>query len=391
MMPGPDSPLAGIRLLYVVNVDWFLVSHRLPLVRAAIEAGADVTVACADTGSMEPIRALGRVKVVELALSRSGTGPIGELKALWAIASTVRRTRPDVVHSVTIKPVLYGTLATRLLTRDARIINAVSGFGYTVEGSGHRLLSSMVTMAYRVLFRSRRVAMIVQNEGAREWLLRNRCTTSERIHVIEGAGVDCNRFAPPPEPRASNELQVLLASRMLRDKGIDEFAKAAAIVKQTCPRARFILAGSTDVGGNPTSYTDAELGLLCASHPVEWVGHVADMPAFLQTVDVFVLPSYHEGLPKALIEAAASGLPLVASDIDGCRPVISPGVNGELVPPRDERALAAAISALLADPGRRQRFGAESRRIAVERFSIDKILEATLRLYSSARSPKDNR
>ncbi len=373
--------LTGQRVLFVVNVDWFLVSHRLPLVRATVEAGAEVTVACADTGSMDIIRSLGHVKVIPIPLTRSGTGPIGELKSLWAIARTVRTSHPHVVHNVTVKPVMYGTLATRLLSRRARVINAVSGFGFAVEGDANRLLSATVSLAYRLLFRSRRVTMIVQNEGAREWLLAQRCTRIEQIRLIEGSGVDCSNFTPAAHSRSDEAITVVLASRMLRDKGIEEFARAAAIAAPHFPNARFVLAGSTDMGGNPTSYSDEEVRALCASYPVEWLGQVTDMPTLLRNADVFVLPSYHEGLPKALIEAAASGLPLIATDIDGCRPVVHPHVNGELVKPRDVETLAAALCCLLADRNLRERYGAASRALAVERFALSKVLAETLVLY----------
>jgi glycosyltransferase involved in cell wall biosynthesis len=379
-------PLTGVRLLYIVNVDWFLVSHRLPIVRAAIDAGADVTVACADTGAMAPIEALGAVRVVALPLSRSGTGLFGEARSLAAIAGLIWRTKPDIVHNVTIKPVMYGTLLTRLLRRRTRVVNAVSGFGYAVEGDAHKVLSSLVLAAYRLLFRSRRVEMIVQNDGAAQWLLRHRCTSLKHIHVIEGSGVDCERFTPPSTPRAEQPLTVLLASRMLRDKGVAEFAEAARMLRPKHPDAMFVLAGSTDVGGNPTSYTDDEMRQLEAAFPVRWTGHVADMPALLQTADVFALPSYHEGLPKALLEAAATGLPLVATDIDGCRPVVTSGVNGELVALGDAEALAATLDRLLSDAGLRRRYGDASRRIAVDRFAIERVVAATLQVYAQAGS-----
>lgn len=371
-----DQSLAGVRVLFIVNVDWFFISHRMPLLRAAIERGAVVGVAAADSGRLEEIAREG-VQVFPIPMSRSGTGLGEQVRVAWAMGRAVRRFRPDLVHNVTIKPVLLGTGVVRVLQRRARVIAAISGFGFAVEGEAPSLLRRSVEVAYRVLLRSRRVTVVVQNDDARASVIERRVARAERVELIEGSGVQTDRFMPASRA-PDGTVRVAMASRILRDKGVVEFCRACALLG---PNVDAVLAGSLDTDGNPTSMARNEVDDLCSETGVTYVGEVNDMVTFLQQADVFVLPSYHEGLPKALIEAAACGLPLVATDIAGCRPVVTPGENGELVPVRAVESLAAAIEMLVSDPDRRARYGAASRRRAVERFSIDRVVRQFMAIY----------
>ena len=371
--------LEGVRLLFVANVDWFFISHRLPLLRAAMAEGAVVAVAAADTDRLREIETMG-AETYALPLSRSGTGVVEQVRALVAIGRVIRRFGPDVVHNVTIKPVLFGTLLTRALTRRARLINAISGFGYAVDGGDRRWLRRVVIVAYRILFRSRRVVVVVQNQGAVEVMLRDRLARADQVELVEGSGVDCDVFTPRTGDRGDEErVRVVMASRILRDKGVFEFCRATALLDSD--RVDAVLAGSLDAEGNPTALARDELDELCRETGVRYLGEVDDMSALLRDADVAVLPSYHEGLPKVLLEAAASGLPLIATDIPGCRPVVHPGVNGELVPVRSVDELAAAIGRLVDDGDLRRRYGARSRRLAVERFSVDRVAGRFVDLY----------
>jgi glycosyltransferase involved in cell wall biosynthesis len=375
------NQLTGVRLLYVVNVDWFFISHRLPLLEAAVQRGAVVGVACASTGRLTEIEAHGG-QTFELPMTRSGKNPLDELRSLIAVSRIVRRFRPDVVHNVSIKPVLYGTAAARLLNRRATVINAISGFGYAVEARDS-LLSRVVRQTYRQLFRSRRVRVVVQNEDARRQLVGERIASPSQIVLIEGSGVDCDRFRPREHVEGHDApVRVLMASRLLRDKGVLEYCRAAATLRGL--GVRFLLAGPLDVGGNPTALSGREVDAACTSASVEYLGEVKGMPELLRSVDIFVLPTYHEGLPKALLEAASTGLALVATDIPGCRPVVQPGVTGELVEVGDVASLAAAVKKLIENPGLRRRYGSASRRLAVERFSLARVVAEFMNMYQEA-------
>lgn len=369
--PERDAP----RLLMVVNVDWFFLSHRLPIAVAAKEAGYRVTVAAADTGRGEDVRRHG-LDFVPLPIQRSGTSVPAEVRVVLALARLYRRVKPDLIHHVTVKPVLYGTLVALFVPR-ARVVNAVSGLGYTVEtgtGWGRRL----VLGAYRTLFRRRGTRVILQNSDHVALFERERIVPRERIVLIEGSGVDPDRFTPPPAD--PDPPVVMLAGRMLVDKGVREFVEAARRLRSEGSRAHFVLVGAAG-DDNPTAIPVNEINAWVDEGVVEWWGRRSDMPAVLRQATVVALPSYHEGLPLVLLEAAAAGRALIASDVPGCRPVVRPGVNGLLVPSRDVQALVEGLRRLLCDPALRSRMGAAGRRLVLERFSIDRVISSTLDLY----------
>lgn len=363
----------SIRVLLICNVDWFLLSHRAHLVSHLVGTGRQVTVACADTGRVAEIRGLG-ADVVVVNFTRSGTSLVTEARTAMSLVRVVRRVRPDIIHNVTVKPVLYGTFAARVVSRGTPIINAVSGFGFSFSKTAGKVLKGAVLGVYRVLMRAKRVTFLVQNEDARDLLVAQRITRDGQIAVIEGSGIDCERFRPDHTRRNPATVCVLMASRILRDKGVEEFLGAARSVVANDSSVACLLAGSLDSGGNPTSISEEELSHMMEGSTVSYLGEVTDMASLMQSVDIVVLPSHHEGLPQVLLEAAASGLPLVATDIPGCRSVVEPGANGERVPVGDARALAQAIMRLASDPGLRERYGDASRTIAVARFARDKIM-----------------
>jgi len=372
--------MSGRRVLFICNVDWFVLMHWRDLLADMVDRGHSVTVMCADTGRIGEIGAIG-VEVVALPMSRAGTSPLAEARTFLRILRGVRRVRPDLVHTVTIKPNLYGALAVRLVTRRTPVVCAVTGFGFLLDADASGGLSRVIRAVLRLVFRSSRVHVQVENREALQQVIDRGLATAARTHLIEGAGVDTERFRPRGvEELPSDQVTVLLASRMLRDKGVIEFVEAAGILGQRND-IRFLLAGRLDIDGNPTALMPAELDDLLADTAVTWLGEVNDVDRLLREVDIVALPSYHEGLPKALLEAAASGLPLIASDIAGCRPVVVPGENGLLVPPRDAGALAAAVESLADDPELRERFGARSRQFALERFDRRIILEGFATLH----------
>jgi glycosyltransferase involved in cell wall biosynthesis len=368
------------RLLFVVNVAWFFISHRLPLAIAALAAGYDVHVA-AGGAHPDEIRQLERAGVVfhPLDLKRSALNPVANLTLLWQLHKLYRSLRPDVVHHVTVKPMMLGTLVARI-TGTAAVVNAVSGLGYTfsVAGPGRRLLRRAIGLGFRVCLSHPRMVMIFQNANDREefgeW-------TGVNLHqsvLIAGSGVDLQRFRPTPEP--AGPVRVVLPARMLRDKGVVEFAAAIAQLRAQGVVVHGLLAGPIDPD-NPASFAEPELRALEAKCGVQWLGHCDDMPQLFSSAHIVCLPSYREGLPKALIEAAAAGRPLVTTDVPGCRQVVADGVNGLLVPAREVGPLVAAIGRLVADPQLRAALGTAARRRAEQEFGVQQVIAQTLDVY----------
>jgi glycosyltransferase involved in cell wall biosynthesis len=231
-----------------------------------------------------------------------------------------------------------------------------------------------------VAFRGRRARVILQNSDDAALFERFRLARGADVRLIRGSGVDCSRFTPPEHAPVSGPLRVLLAARLLRDKGVLEYVEAARRLRAQGRRIRFLLAGEPD-DGNPAALSAAEVRAFAADGTVEWMGHVDDMPALVRSVDVMVLPSYREGLPKSLIEAAACARPLIATDVPGCREVVEDGVDGLLVPAREAEPLAAAIAALDDDPELRRRLGEAARVKALQQFDQEVVLRETLAVY----------
>lgn len=365
------------RLLFLVTEDWYFCSHRLPLACAARDAGFDVAVATRVTAHGERIRAAG-LRLIPLTLRRSGRNPWRELMSIAEITRLYRAEKPDIVHHVALKPVLYGSLAARIAAIPS-VVNALAGMGYVFTSGkpSARLLRPLVTLAFRLLLK--RGCIILQNPDDRAVLLKAGVAFPEQITLIRGSGVDTAHFTPVPEPDAAVPL-VVLPARMLWDKGVGEFVAAAHMLRDEGLAARFMLAGDRDPD-NPAAIPAAQLETWRAAGIVEWHGRQEDMARLLAQSHIVCLPSYREGLPKALLEAAASGRAIVATDVPGCREAVRHGVNGLLVPARDAAALADALRRLITDPALRREFGQRGREMAEKKFSVEKITAETLALY----------
>jgi glycosyltransferase involved in cell wall biosynthesis len=367
------------RLLFVVTEDWYFVSHRLPLAAAALRTGYHVAVATRVKDHASPIVDAG-VELIELKRwRRSSLNPLLEVAAVAEFAGVVRRWRPDIVHLVALKPVLYGGLVSRLCAVPVRV-NALAGLGFVfVPGRTlARVLRPLVKLAFRWTLGGDRAVTIVQNHDDRDLLVREGLADAAHIRLIRGSGVDLRRFE-------ANELPggrpiVLLMSRMLFDKGVAEFVDAARLARERGADARFVLVGDPDPE-NPAAIPPETLKRWSDSGAVEWWGHRNDAPAVLAQARIVVLPSYREGLPKVLLEAAASGRPMIATDVPGCREVVEHGVTGLLVPARDAGRLAQAMSSLLADVERSRRMGRAARLRAEQEFGVEVVAARTLDVY----------
>ncbi len=365
----------GKRIIYVVNPPIFFVSHRMVLAQAARAEGYDVSVVTPEGEGVAAICAAG-FDWHPMRFDPGGMSLVRDLGTVRDLLRIFRALKPAIVHNVTIKPVLYGTLAARLAGVKL-VINAISGLGYLFTGS--RMLRRFLGIAlYRLLMRHPNMRVIVQNSEDLALFRRYRLTDEKNLCLIRGSGVDVSAFAnaaPSRQPPV-----ILQVSRMVGDKGVREFIAAAGIVHATHPAARFLLAGPL-YPGNPSALSQAELRQAEQDGHVTWLGPRDDIPALLQQASIFCLASYREGLPKALLEAGACGLPLVTTDSSGCREVVQDGVNGLLVPVADAQALADAILRLLADPAAARALGARARQIVERDFSLGPVIAAQLALY----------
>ncbi len=371
-------------LLFVVTEDWYFCSHRLALARAARAEGWRVVVATRVDRHADDILGAG-LELRPLSMRRRGMSPPGELRTLLELVALYRRERPTVVHHVALKPVLYGSLAAFAAGVPA-VVNAVAGLGYVFisRSFGAQALRPLVRAGYRLAFAGRGTRVVVQNDDD-EATVRDLGVNPERIALIRGSGVDLDRFAPGPEP--DEPVVVTMVSRMLRDKGVFELVEAARRLSRSHPSLRVRLVGPPDPE-NPASIDTETLEALAREGIIEWCPGTDDVPSVWARSHVAVLPSYREGLPKALLEAAACGRPMVSTDVPGCRDVVRHERTGLLVPPRDASALASAIARLADDPELRARLGRGARE-HVRDFAEARIVGQTLELYS--RLVDDNR
>lgn len=369
------------KLLYVVSEDWYFCSHRLPIARAARDAGFAVAVATRIRDHGEQIEGEG-LRLVPLTLRRRSSSPLRELASILALIRMYRRERPDLVHHVAVKPILYGSLAARIAGVPA-VVNAFAGMGYAFT-SGRwtaRLLRPMLRFGFRMLLNNRRSRLIVQNLDDMRMLVEACNIDVGRVTLIRGSGVDIARFRPTPEPEGVPIAGFV--SRMLWDKGAAVLVEASRRLRQRGVPLRVVLVGDPDPD-NPASIPEERLRQWQTEGAVEWWGHCGDIPSFWAHSHIAVFPTtYGEGVPKTLLEAAACGRPLVATDVPGCREIVRHEENGLLVPENDPAALASAIERLAASPELRRDLGQRGREIVVAEFSEAVVVERTLGLYRS--------
>jgi glycosyltransferase involved in cell wall biosynthesis len=366
------------RLLFVLNDASFFVSHRLPIATAAIEAGFDVHLAAPASSTNAIIRSAG-IDTHELPMQRGHSSATTELRAFSHLASLYQRLRPTVVHNVTVKPVLYGSLVARAVGIPA-VVNAISGLGFPFLDSGIRaqLRRRAILNGYRIGFGHPHLRVIFQNPDDRALFVARRVIRPDQSVLMRGSGVDLSKFQYVPEPEGVPV--VMLAARILWHKGVGEFVRAAEILRTHGLAVRFVLVGEID-RDNPAGVPIQQVDAWCDSGTVEWWGPRDDMPATLAKATIVCLPSYREGLPKVLQEAAACGRAIITTDAPGCREAVIPGDNGILIPVGDAGALALAIGQLLSNDAERRRMARRSRAIAEAEFDVQRISAGTIAVY----------
>jgi glycosyltransferase involved in cell wall biosynthesis len=368
-----------VKAVLFANTDWYLYNFRRALAVALRDRGYDV-VLVSPNGPYAPRFAEMGLRWIEAPMERRSLNPVREVGLLLWLLRLLRRERPDVVHGFTIKCAVYGALAARLAGISARI-SAVAGMGYVFTSSDltARALRPVVALLLRVALGGSSARLILQNADDVAHFEGARLVDPAHIRLIPGSGVDCGTFSPRGSRGARERVRVLLASRLLWDKGVAEFVDASLQLRPD-RRFEFLLAGDPDPG-NPAAVPASAVRDWERAGLLTWLGHVDDMPALLRDVDVVVLPSYREGVPRGLIEAAACALPIVTTDVPGCRDVVIHEQTGLLVPARNAGALAAAIRRLGDDAELGVRLGAAARERALERFDERIIIDRTLAVY----------
>lgn len=368
-----------MRIVLFANTDWYLYNFRLPLAEKLRARGDEVVLVSPSGPYGEKLCGLG-FWWEPFDFARKGTNPFAELGTLSRLIALYRSIAPDLAHHFTIKCFLYGGIAARRL--GIPTVAAVTGMGhvFTTTTLKTTVLRPLLTAAYRYALRGSQV--IFQNPDDLREFRHRRLLGDAAVHLIRGSGVNTTRFAPEPSP-LQQPVNALMIGRLLREKGVVELVRAAQQLRSTHPSLRIQIAGSRD-DGNPSSLSADDVARWSAAGALEFLGHREDVKDLLCASHIAVLPSYREGTPRSLIEAAACGLPLVATDVPGCREICRDGENGILVPAKDAKALAVAIARLADDPALRTKMGQRSREIAEQEFSEDRVIRETLAVYDAA-------
>jgi glycosyltransferase involved in cell wall biosynthesis len=373
-----------VKVLLFANTEWYLYNFRRSLAQTLRDAGHDVLLVSPSGPYGEKLESLG-FHWVPAPMQRRSLNPLRELSLIMWLRRLMRDEKPSLVHGFTIKCTVYGLLAARLAGTTGRV-GSIAGLGYVFISDDFRarVLRPVVRALLRASLGGKNAMLIVQNSDDLKLVTDSRIVDPARIRLIRGSGVDCERFSPAPEVSGScsksGRIRVLLATRLLWDKGLLEFVTAARQLILDGYNIQFLLAGDPDEG-NPASVSESDVRGWVAEGVLERLGHVDDMPDLYRSVDIVVLPSYREGVPQGLIEAAACGLPLVTTDVPGCREVVTDGVDGLLVPVRDSDALASAIARLCDDPALRERLGKAARQRALADFDERIVIEQTMDVY----------
>lgn len=368
-----------MKILYIVNEPWFFLSHRLPIAIAAQEQGYTVHVATRDGEAVQEILEKGFIHH-PISLSRNGSSLPSELTSLLSIWKLINEVEPDVLHLVTIKPVLYGGIASRF-TPVKKVVAAVSGLGtlFLAEGFKAELKRNLGVVLYRCALRSNKTTVILQNLDDEQLLINLKAIKAEQTILIRGSGIDLTTFKASPE-RLSGTPIVTFAARLLFDKGIAEFVDAIKLLNEQGIVASYQIVGDLDLGNN-TSVTTEDINDWKSIPNLVVLGYQKDMSAVFADSNIVVLPSYREGLPKVLIEAAACGRAVITTDVPGCRDAIEANKTGLLVPVKNSTELANAIAKLVTDSKLRVEMGIAGRQLAEREFAIEKVVDQHLSIY----------
>lgn len=367
------------KLFIVVNVDWFFLSHRKDVALAAKEAGWDVTIVTADTGKLKDVEALG-LKVINLPMSRSGMNIVEELKTLNWLRKLYKREKPDVVHHVGMKTILWGTLAAKF-SRVHGVVNAISGLGGFFAEDNKGILAKVMPMVLRFSHARKNLLCIFQNDDDWGLYVKHGIIKHEQGRFIKGSGVDLKQFCYTPEPK-EGKIKIMLTARMIVEKGVFLLTEAAERLRNKYEdTVEFLLVGGLD--DHPGAITKEQIDAACDGKYIKWLGYRTDVKELLKECHIMAFPSYYmEGLPKSLIEANAIGRPIITSNSVGCKETVIDGYNGFLIYPKDIDALTEKLDILLSNNELRCTMGKNSREYAERYFDIEEVIERHLNIYN---------
>ncbi len=366
------------KLAIVVNVDWFFVSHRLPIAMEAMKRGYEVHLITNDTGKKEYLESIG-IKFYQIPFVRSGKNPLNEVSCIFKLIKAFNDIQPDIIHNVTLKASLLSSIAAKL-SGNKSVINAISGFGYTFTDGRKGLLQKAVKALMKFAYKSKTFSFILQNPDDLNEVKALDFVPENNLFLIRGSGIDLSDYSYH-ERIGTGKVIFMLPARMLKDKGVCEFIEAANLLKEEyMDKAVFRLIGDIDLN-NPTGISKDYLERNSDGDYIQWLGYQTNMKHHYISSDVIVLPSYREGLPKSLIEANAIGRPIITTDVPGCRECVVHNHNGLLIPAKDSTALANAFTFFLDNPVVIEKYGKKSRKLAELLFSIENVVESHMKIY----------
>ena len=367
------------KLFIVVNVDWFFLSHRKDVALAAQKAGWDVTIVTADTGKLKDIEAIG-LKTINLLMSRSGMNVKEELGTMWFLYNLYKREKPDIVHHVGMKTILWGTLAAKFAKVNG-VVNAVSGLGGFFAEDNKSMLAKVMPKVLKFSHNRKNLLVIFQNQEDRAMYVKKGIIDDSQARFIKGSGVNLQEFCYTPEP-TEGKVKVILTARMIVEKGVFLLTEAAEkLRKEYEDKAEFLLVGGID--DHPGAITKEQLDAACDGTYIKWLGYRTDVKELLQQSHIVAFPSYYmEGLPKSLIEATAIGRPIITTQSIGCKDTVDDGVNGYLIAPKEVDPLVEKLRILIDDASLRQKMGKAARAYAEKYFDIKVVIERHLSIYN---------
>ena len=376
-----------MRLLFLVSEDRYFFSHRFNLAKAAVKAGFTVAVATKGNQYTEQIKAAGIQVFPLMYFDRASLNPFRQILLIKELFKVYRLYKPDIAHHVAMKPVLIGSLIAAWV-KTPKIINALGGLGYLFTDSPQtkisrkkQLLRAFVCWLFRFIFFRLNATLILQNKEDLKLLETYHCLNAKNTVIIRGAGVDLDAFPFKPLPPDKTPIVIVCAARLLWDKGIGELIEAAKILLEKNLSVKIDLYGALD-SENPRAISRYQIEEWQTAGLITWHNHVPHLQQIYEQCHLVVLPSYREGLPKTLLEAASTGRPIVTTEAPGCTEVVEEGVNGFCVPIQDAKALSDALITLIQNPSLRTQMGIAGRTRAERYFKDSLIHEQTLALYS---------
>jgi glycosyltransferase involved in cell wall biosynthesis len=365
------------KLFIVVNVDWFFVSHRKQIALSALSAGYNVTIVARNTGHKQLIESFG-LEFIHLPFNRSSLNILANTANMLQLFRIYRRYKPDIIHHVTLKIILYGSSLSRFL--GIATVNAISGLGYLyIDDSRHKYVKKIYENILKYSLGSEKAITIVQNQDDKMMLISKNIVASKSIRIIRGSGVDPLEYNFSQDP-SGEIIKVVFPARLLYDKGILEFIEVARLISAENPNILFQVYGAID-RYNPSAVQVEVIREWVNERVIVWHGHSGEMSSVFSNCHIVVLPSYREGLPKSLIEAAACGRPIITTDSPGCRDIVIDGLNGYLVPIKDTKILYEKLRVLIESTNTRKKFGINGRQRVMQYFNIDLVVSLTMETY----------